>query len=185
MDDQAIERLRSAAQRAFQGGPILVAYAFGSRVSGRPFPESDLDIGYYLCGYRRGETLPLVEEMGLADELSAAVGCEVDLRNLADAPLDLKGRVLEEGLGFFRERRGAVARNASRHAIPRPQGRVLRMMNYGRGSGSQGYDVVDADVASMLANFRRYVVVLGVSAVSKEAFETLIDQRQVSLRDCY
>jgi predicted nucleotidyltransferase len=101
MDDQAIERLRSAAQRAFQGGPILVAYAFGSRVSGRPFPESDLDIGYYLCGYRRGETLPLGKEMGLADELSAAVGREVDLRNLADAPLDLKGRVLEEGVRIF------------------------------------------------------------------------------------
>jgi len=101
MDDPVLEKVRGAAQRAFAGGPILVAYAFGSRVSGRPMPESDLDVGYYLCGHRRGETLPLGEEMRLADELSAAVGQEVDLRNLADAPLELKGRILEEGARIF------------------------------------------------------------------------------------
>ena len=82
-------------------GPVLVAYAFGSRVSGRPLPGSDLDVGYYLRRYRHGEPLPLHEEMRLADELSAAVGCEVDLRNLADAPLELRGRVLEEGVRIF------------------------------------------------------------------------------------
>jgi predicted nucleotidyltransferase len=70
-------------------------------VSGRPTQESDLDVGYYLSGHRRGETLPLGEEMRLAAELSAVVGCEVDLRNLADAPLDLRGRILEEGVRIF------------------------------------------------------------------------------------
>lgn len=70
-------------------------------MSGRPMPGSDLDVGYYLCGHRCGETLSLDEEMRLADELSAAVGCDVDLRNLAQAPLDLKGRVLEEGVRIF------------------------------------------------------------------------------------
>ena len=104
MEAHEIEVLRRAAQRAFQGGPILVAYAFGSRVSGRPFPESDLDVGYYLCGYRRGETLPLGEEMRLAGEISVAIGREVDLRNLADAPLEFKGRVLEEGVRIFSAR---------------------------------------------------------------------------------
>lgn len=101
MDDRTIEQVAAAAQGAFQRGPILVAYAFGSRVSGRPLPGSDLDVGYFLLGYRYGETLALGEEMRLADELSAAAGCEVDLRNLADAPLDLKGRILEEGVRIF------------------------------------------------------------------------------------
>jgi uncharacterized protein YutE (UPF0331/DUF86 family) len=46
-------------------------------------------------------------------------------------------------------------------------------MNYGCGEWQpRGYDVVDAaTLASMLANLRRYVVVLeGLAAVSKEAF---------------
>jgi len=101
MGNEMLEKVRDAAARAFSGGPVLVAYAFGSRVSGRPTQESDLDVGYYLSGHRRGETLPLGEEMRLAAELSAVVGCEVDLRNLADAPLDLRGRILEEGVRIF------------------------------------------------------------------------------------
>ena len=113
MEAHEIEVLRRAAQRAFQGGPILVAYAFGSRVSGRPFPESDLDVGYYLCGYRRGETLPFGEEMRLAGEISTAIGREVDLRNLADAPLEFRGRVLEEGTRIY------SAQDAERVALER------------------------------------------------------------------
>ena len=104
MDDEIVVKARGAAGRVFLGGRILVAYAFGSRVSGRPMPGSDLDVGYYLYGHRRGETLPLGEEMRLASALAVAVGCDVDLRNLADAPLDFKGRVLEEGVRIFSAR---------------------------------------------------------------------------------
>ncbi len=101
MDDTVLKKLYGAARRAFSDGPVLVAYAFGSRVSGRPMPGSDLDVGYYHCGHRRGETLPLGEEMRLADALSTEIGWDVDLRNLADAPLDFRGRVLEEGVRIF------------------------------------------------------------------------------------
>jgi predicted nucleotidyltransferase len=101
MDEHTIELARSAAERVFSDGRILVAYAFGSRVSGRPAAGSDLDVGYYLYGHRTGEALPLGEEMRLADELSALVGCDVDLRNLAEAPLDFRGRILEEGVRIF------------------------------------------------------------------------------------
>lgn len=101
MDVQVLEKLRGAAQRVFDGGPILVAYAFGSRVSGFPRLESDLDVGYYLRGYHDGETLPLKDEMRLASELSVIVGHDVDLRNLADAPLEFKGQVLEEGVRIY------------------------------------------------------------------------------------
>ncbi len=113
MDEHTIELARRAAQRVFLGGPVLVAYAFGSRVSGRPAAGSDLDVGYYLYGYRTGETLPFGEEMRLAGELSVVVGCDVDLRSLADAPLDFRGRILEEGVRIF------SANDAERVALER------------------------------------------------------------------
>lgn len=80
---------------------MLVAYAFGSRVAGTPRPDSDLDVGYYLDGYRHGDRLSIGEEMRLASRLSTAVGLDVDLRNLAEAPLELRGRVLEEGVRIY------------------------------------------------------------------------------------
>ena len=101
MDSRLFETLHTAAASAFRGRPVLAAYAFGSRICGRPRPSSDLDVGYYLQGYRQGDTLPLGDELHLADELSRAVGLEVDLRNLAEASLELRGRVLEEGFRIF------------------------------------------------------------------------------------
>jgi len=92
-----IESLRQEAARRFPALPILVAYAYGSRVSGRPRAGSDLDVGYYLHRYRTGARLPLAAEMLLEADLSDALDVDVDLRNLALAPLDVRGRVLEEG----------------------------------------------------------------------------------------
>lgn len=96
-----LDRLKASAERAFRGGRVLAAYAFGSRVSGRPMPSSDLDVGYYLEGRDLGERLSVREEMQLAGALSEAVGFQVDLRDLADAPLELRGRVLEEGVRLY------------------------------------------------------------------------------------
>lgn len=96
-----IDSLRREAARLFPAHPILVAYAHGSRVSGRPRPESDLDVGYYLQRYREGGRLPLSAEMRLEADLSDALGVEVDLRNLGLAPLDVRGRVLEAGTRVY------------------------------------------------------------------------------------
>jgi predicted nucleotidyltransferase len=101
MDITFVNHLRSAAERLFQGGALLAAYGYGSRLSGHPRPGSDVDVGYYLKGYRAGQFLSLREELRLASALSHAVGLEVDLRNLADAPLELRGRVLEEGVRVY------------------------------------------------------------------------------------
>jgi predicted nucleotidyltransferase len=100
MSEDLIERARRAVAARFVGHGILVAYAYGSRVAGRPRPDSDLDIGYYLAGARR-EALPIAVEMLLAADLSRDLGCEVDLRYLGDAPLELRGRVLEEGVRLY------------------------------------------------------------------------------------
>ena len=101
MTESEIQRLREAAERVFAGTRVLCAYAHGSRVSGRPRPDSDLDLGYYLAGWRSGERLSVRAEMEMADRLSAATGFEVDLRNLGAATLELRGRVLEEGIRVY------------------------------------------------------------------------------------
>jgi predicted nucleotidyltransferase len=101
MDDSLRQKLESAAAGLFRTCDAIAAYAYGSRVSGQPRPDSDLDVGYYLRGFREGRSLTLAEEMHLASLLSEATGVDVDLRNLADAPLELRGRVLEEGIRIF------------------------------------------------------------------------------------
>ncbi len=113
MDHTLLDRLRSACGRLLAGQRLLAAYAYGSRVAGRPLPGSDLDVGYYTLGYRQGEVLPPSDEMRTASSLTDAVGVEVDLRNLADAPLELRGRVLEEGVRIF------SANDAERVALER------------------------------------------------------------------
>jgi len=94
-------RLERAAGELFRDRPVLAAYAYGSRVLGKPRPDSDLDIGYYLERCWLGGELPIREEMELAGKLSQAAGLNVDLRNLGRAPLELRGRVLEEGIRLY------------------------------------------------------------------------------------
>lgn len=93
--------LRGSAEAAFQGSSVFLAYAFGSRVWGMPRLESDLDVGYYLARDSERRCLPMLVELAVANGLSAAVGVEVDLRCLRDAPLALRGRVLTEGRRIY------------------------------------------------------------------------------------
>jgi predicted nucleotidyltransferase len=99
--DTLIDRLSRAAQRELRRQPIVAAYAYGSRVSGAPRPDSDLDVGYYLDGHLRRESLSVKEEMQIAAALADAVGVPVDLRNLGTAPLEVRGRVLEQGRRIY------------------------------------------------------------------------------------
>jgi len=99
--EQTIDRAKAAAAGLFLSAGVLAAYAFGSRIAGRARPDSDLDVGYYLLGYRRRDRLPLEAELRLSGELSEAIGLEVDMRNLAEAPLELRGLVLVNGVRIF------------------------------------------------------------------------------------
>src|SRR5438034_7711584 len=101
VDTSLVTRLQQAAERIFASYSVLAAYVFGSRVSGTPRPDSDLDIGYYLTGFHHGDRLPIADEMRLAAKFSDAVGLPVDLHNLGDAPLELRGRVLEDGIRIY------------------------------------------------------------------------------------
>jgi len=95
MDSSSIiDRASQACADVFCGTPVFLAYAYGSRIEGGETPASDLDIGYYLTTLG---SLPLADEMILADRLSQRLGMDVDLRNLGPAPLEWRARVLERG----------------------------------------------------------------------------------------
>lgn len=97
MDEVLKARLVHAAEELFAGTGIFAAYAYGSRVHGNPRPDSDLDVGYYLHGFRNGAALDISDELALAIALGDRVGIEVDLRNLGRAPLEFRGRALVHG----------------------------------------------------------------------------------------
>lgn len=99
--DELLDVLIRRATHVFEATPVFLAYAHGSRIEGNPRAASDLDVGYYLVDYARGATLPIRHEMALADRLSGGLGVEVDLRNLGLAPLEVRGRVLEDGVRIF------------------------------------------------------------------------------------
>jgi len=101
MDVAFQRKLKTIAAAVFSMHPILAAYAYGSRIQGRPRPDSDLDVGYYLLPDMFAKGLPIRQEMSMAADLSEQLGMEVDLRNLDDAPLELRGRVLEEGCRIY------------------------------------------------------------------------------------
>lgn len=96
-----VTKVRVVAADMFPKRAILAAYAYGSRISGRPLEGSDLDIGYYALGYPSEGGLPLAEELALEADLTDALGVDVDLRNLAEAPLELRGQVLEDGARIY------------------------------------------------------------------------------------
>ena len=159
MDSTVVQRLREAGERLFRGGPLLAAYVYGSQVSGRPRPASDVDIGYYASGYR-GELLPLREELRLASALSDAVGLEVDLRNLADAPLELRGRVLQEGVRIYsgNDARRVELERRPPGALPRLQGSVPAHARTAPGRARRTRDVTVVDkpkLDQMLSNLRQ------------------------------
>jgi len=101
MNAGILEKLKRGAERVFAATDIVVAYAHGSRVHGTARKDSDIDVGYYLAPSLPRPSLPLRDELALEAELTNAAGIEVDLRNLGSAPLELKGRVLEEGVRLY------------------------------------------------------------------------------------
>ena len=101
MSTDLLKRLAQAAGDIFNDTPVFVAYAYGSRVQGHPRSDSDLDVGYYIHTETVSAPPAIQEEMQMADRLSRILGIEIDLRNLGTAPLELRGRVLEQGRRIY------------------------------------------------------------------------------------
>jgi predicted nucleotidyltransferase len=101
LDPSLVARLKEVAARAFAGRSVAAAYVHGSRASGRPRPTSDLDIAYRMIASAGRTVLPLSDELAVAGVMSDAIGLEADLGSLGDAPLDVRGRILEEGCRIY------------------------------------------------------------------------------------
>lgn len=101
VDKKLQTKIISSAREVFERSPVFLAYVFGSCVFGDPHPKSDLDIGYYMGDNDAKTVMSMKDELILAAELSDRIGMDIDLRNLAHAPLELRGRVLEEGIRIY------------------------------------------------------------------------------------
>jgi predicted nucleotidyltransferase len=99
--DPLLAVLPDIAAAVFDGSPVFLAYAYGSRVVGNATPSSDLDVGVFHPRGTAAPQLSLYEEMVLADRLSRSLGVEVDLRNLSAAPLEWQAKVLREGVCVY------------------------------------------------------------------------------------
>lgn len=74
---------------------LVAVYLFGSAARGTAGPGSDVDIGLL---YRTAPPVTLLDQpFGLAADLSAAIGREVDLVVMNGAPVDLIKRILRDG----------------------------------------------------------------------------------------
>lgn len=97
-----MSELQAAGRAAFSGRPeVQCAYAFGSRISGRPRPGSDLDIALVLTPEAMASD-PLTPEL-LANRFEEALdrGIEIDVRAARSLPLTLQGRIVTEGVRIY------------------------------------------------------------------------------------
>jgi predicted nucleotidyltransferase len=81
--------------------PVLMAYLYGSAASGRTTPFSDVDIALYLS-----RPLPPRErlqlELGVEIALEDALGLSnADVRAINDAPLTMRGTVVQDGVLLY------------------------------------------------------------------------------------
>lgn len=93
LSDQLVERLARAG--------VAAVYLFGSRAKGTHTPVSDADVAVLMPqGSRR---LTLAERSSLANAFADELGApDADLVVLNEAPLELRGRVVQEGRPLYR-----------------------------------------------------------------------------------
>jgi predicted nucleotidyltransferase len=96
-----LDRLRAATAEVFAGTPIYLAYAYGSRVYGVPRAGSDLDIAYYSDAGDESALQQFEHALAMEAELCKRTGLSVDLRDFRRAPLELRGRVMVEGVRIY------------------------------------------------------------------------------------
>ena len=97
-----VQQLKDTVAPVLAKYPVDMAYLYGSMARGRPLPTSDIDIALVLSDppapYERFK-LELTIQAELED--TCQLGEEMDVRSINDAPLMVKGRILQEGLLLY------------------------------------------------------------------------------------
>ncbi len=99
--DDVLGRLRSAAAEVLPGEPVQLLYLFGSRARCTARPGSDTDVAALLDDDVPGQDY-LHVQLKLTEALSSTAQIpDLDLVVLNDAPLPLRGRVIQEGVAVY------------------------------------------------------------------------------------
>ncbi|MGC8959988.1 MAG: type VII toxin-antitoxin system MntA family adenylyltransferase antitoxin, partial [Chloroflexia bacterium] len=107
---EVLDRLKEVLPAVLDPYPVDVAYLYGSMARGRATPFSDIDLALVL-----DRPFPPYERLMLELEIQAAVeeasGLRgVEVRAVDAAPLQVRGRVLQEGIRLYeRDRTRRVA----------------------------------------------------------------------------
>lgn len=102
MDGPALDRLREVVARVLEREPsVAAAYAYGSRIAGRPLPLSDLDLALVLADDEPPDDPLFAERVAarIATELGTAV--EIDAHLARHLPLAVRGRVVTTGVLLY------------------------------------------------------------------------------------
>jgi predicted nucleotidyltransferase len=98
-----LEALKAHLPSIVENRPVVLAYAFGSIVSGEMTPFSDVDVALVLapdCELDAYQQFML--DLEIAAEIERRCGIrDVDVRSISDAPLRVQGRVLTEGVLLY------------------------------------------------------------------------------------
>ena len=107
---QILDGLREVVPSVLAQYPVDVAYVYGSVARGTVTPFSDVDVALVLT-----EELPPYERMMLEFEVEAAIEdasglAGLDVRAINEAPLMVRGKVVQEGIRLYeRDRAQRVA----------------------------------------------------------------------------
>lgn len=100
MEPSEVGRLRQAAAQTFGGSPVLFAYLYGSKATGRDRPDSDTDVAVYVDPSSDFDSLWDALRVAGALETTAKLAT-VEVTVLNDAPLALAGRVLRDRIVIY------------------------------------------------------------------------------------
>lgn len=114
VDDEVVRRLKEAAPLAFEDEPVVFAYLFGSRATGRTHARSDVDVAVYLDPSVTPE-LAFKLRLRLPNRTLDASGVgNVEVAVLNELPLPVRGRAVRDGIVIYSRDEPARIRFESR-----------------------------------------------------------------------
>lgn len=92
------EKIRDTVLTALSNFKPLIVYLYGSCVSGRMHPESDIDIAFYTS-----ETFDSYTVFLKAQEIAQSLGRDVDLVQLRESSTVFQNQVITKGIVLYRK----------------------------------------------------------------------------------